>query len=140
MSAITSSAAAVGEPATAGVGWSTSTRSSTDGAGSASWPDRRVPRCTTLRSGTIEGASGTSSAVHHFPSMAPIMSTTAACSRRSLSEAIRRLAMTASTSGSPDRGRVPASGWDTTEPPVRRTSSSGDAPTNPSTQNVVQEG
>jgi hypothetical protein len=59
---------------------------------------------------------------------------TTRCSTWSFVEAMSAAAVIASVVGSPVRDAVPASGCDRTTSPWRATSSSGDAPTNPSNE------
>ncbi len=55
---MTSSAAGVGVPATAGVGWSAAASSSAVGAGSRNVPRNRVERCQTF---AVDSSTGSAS-------------------------------------------------------------------------------
>ena len=146
-SAISASAASRGVPPTAAVGCTVAARrSSVAGSSRSSLPCTSLARCDTLCSAITPGVSGTSSSAHSGRSAAASDSTASACSRRSFSDDSSRRASSARSAGAPDSDRtasdqaVPASTRDETVAPLRRTSSSGVAPTSPSTANDQHDG
>ena len=116
-------------PATAGVGCSSATSSSAEAAGSFSTPRKRVDRCQMFGVSRRTGSGSHVSSTQNGRSVSATASTTIACSSRSLADETSASAFALSSSGSPDRGADPASGFERTSSPRRDTRSSGDAPT-----------
>ena len=141
-SAISASAALRGVPPTAAVGCTVAARRSrVAGSSRSSLPCTSLDRCDTLCSAITPGVSGTSSSAHSGRSAAASDSTASACSRRSFSDDSSRRASVGRSAGAPASDQaVPASTRDETVAPLRRTSSSGVAPTSPSTANDQHDG
>ncbi|OLT13410.1 hypothetical protein BJF78_03625 [Pseudonocardia sp. CNS-139] len=136
-SVISASAAARGVPPTAAVGC-TAAASASSGAGAAgsSVPRTSLARCETFGSASTDGLSGTSRSRQNGRRVSASESTASACSWRSLAEP-----RSCPDRSSPRPGQiVPASTRDETVPASRRTSSSGVAPTSPSTAYDQQVG
>ena len=86
-----------------------------------------MARCATGPNTATSGVPATDSAAHRASSASTMPSTTKRCSRVSFTDAA-----SASSASSLSATVVPATGRDSTTSPVRRTSSSGLAPTKPS--------
>ena len=136
-------AAGVGVPHTAAVGCSAPTSDSAP-VSPATTPVMSLARCSTLGRVTTK-RSGASTTEHRGSSAASAEARASSCSRLFLPEASSHSASPAGSAGprapSPVRRRaVPASTRQARRRPSRRTSSSGDAPTIPSTAKVQHEG
>ena len=101
-------------------------------------PATSVARCMTFDRCSTNGASGTFIDEQCGASASATERTAYSCSSRSLLERASDAASARSWSSSPVRRMVPASTREVTRPFSRRTSSSGVAPTSPSTANIQQ--
>ncbi len=131
-SAMTPSATGAGVPHTAADGCSDAARARDD-ASSTSTPATSVARCMTLDRCSTNGASGTFIEEQCGARASATERTAYSCSSRSFDERASDAASARSCSSSPVRRIVPASTREVTSPFSRRTSSSGVAPTSPST-------
>jgi sulfate permease, SulP family len=107
---------------------------------SASRPVTSVARCCTLASSSTCGRAGTSRSVQCAASALATECTAYSCSSGPCPRRAARGRGRRRCGASPRRRTVPASTRLVTRSPVRRTSSSGVAPSRPSTLNVQQDG